>query len=151
MQTKFKSRALGIALLVSSLGFFAFTSKFGGDGFEVWINNKMVLQQYFHGDQTVKNIALQESNYNDKISFKYSHCGNLGKGRSITLKNADEKVLKQLNFSDGGKVMTFDVKDIMEVQKNANTVIRIYYASREIPAGKLLVSMSRGNTGVASK
>ena len=150
MQTRLSKSAAVIGLLAFSLGLFAFNTRFGGDSLEVWINNKMVFQQFMHVDKSVHNIVLQESNYNDNISFRYSHCGQLGKQRTIALKDANDKVLKQWTFTNGsGQSMSFSAKEIMDRQKNSTAVIHVYYTSSEIPNGKLLVSMTRSSASFA--
>lgn len=129
--------------LAFSAMLFSFSSPRGGDSFEVYINNKLVLQQFIARDKEVKNIVLQ-NNPNDQIRISYSHCGTVGKDRSLIVKDDQNKVLKEWHFSnatgaDNG--MTCKVKDILDLKKG-NTTLKLYYSSKELSAGRLLASIS---------
>ncbi|MGB8195015.1 MAG: hypothetical protein WCF67_23970 [Chitinophagaceae bacterium] len=134
-------------------GLFAVLSSFsvnwGGDSYQVFVNNKLVLEQHVAMKGAVKSIQLDAQSTNDQVSVYYSHCGQVGKSRNITIRDDKNKVLKELSFADGtGKAMNFKTKDVLGVQKNADK-LNLYYASKEIPEGKLLVSIviSKGNVG----
>jgi hypothetical protein len=136
-------------LLVASL--FSFSKKMGGDIFEVYVNGKLVVQQYVAVATGVQNIQLGQSFSNDKVEVYYSHCGHMGKGRKITIKNEQNQVLKQWQFADNEAKsrMACQVKDILALQKNKNTRLNLFYSSAEIPQGRLLVTISGANEKTA--
>jgi hypothetical protein len=150
-----KKTGLGSLLLVSCLTLFSFTGQRGGDYFEIYLNQKLILQQALHLDKSVRTISLTAANYNDELSIKFSHCGAVGKGRSITLKDEQDHILKQWKFADatGSQVtMTCKVKDILDVQKSSQQVaIKLYYSSNELPNGRVLASIAKGNTDYVIK
>ena len=155
METKNK-RSIGIASLLLTLCavLSSFSPRKGGDSFEIYLNNKLVMQQNLHGDKGVRNLTLQQSNYNDQLSIKYSHCGRVGKGRTITIKDGQNKVLKQWRFTDAAgadKTMTCKVKDILDLKKarlpdrQGSATLQLFYSSNELPNGYLLASIITGN------
>ena len=136
------------SLLILSIALFSFSSPMGGDVFQIYLNNKMVLQEFVHNSKGVKSLNLDNASLNDQISVHYSHCGTIGKSRHIALKNDDGKVLKQWNFADAdGKVagMTISVKDVVSVQKaNGGNSVELYYSAKELPRGMQLASINMG-------
>jgi hypothetical protein len=79
---------------------FSFSTIHGGEGFEIYLNNKVVLQQFGSNMNNVKTLKLDQAVANDEISVRYHHCGRVGKNRTITIKDEQDKVLKQWKFSD---------------------------------------------------
>ena len=74
----------------------------------------------------------------------YSHCGKLGTKRTITIKEG-ATVLKQWQFSDAGssKFMSVKAKEILAFQnKKDDRQLKLYYASAEMPEGKVLASIN---------
>ena len=135
--------ALPLAVFFCTLFLSAFT-KPGGDVFEVYVGQKMVIQQALHNDPGVKSITLTKANYNEKMSVRFYHCGVPGKKRVIFLKDENGMVLKQLNFSEAktsNSVMSIDIREIMDLQSKGNRTIRLYYSSEELPAGRWLVTL----------
>jgi len=69
----------------------------------------------------------------------------MGKNRSLTIKDGQNKTLKEWHFADAatGKVaMTCKVKDIVGLKKNNGTItLDLYYSSNELPKGRQLASL----------
>lgn len=144
MKTIISRTVVPLLLIILSAGLVSFSGKDGGDVFEVYIGKTLMVQQALHNDKGVKEISLNAAHYNEKLSIRYSHCGVVGKKRVITLKDENNRVLKQLNFSEArtsNSVMVCNVNEIMDLQKSGNTIVRVYYSSAELPEGKWLVSL----------
>ena len=73
----------------------------GGDHYEIYLNKKLVTKQFVTQSATALNLQLDKSNYNDEVTIYYSHCGVMGKERSLVLKDSKGKVLKEWKFDDG--------------------------------------------------
>jgi hypothetical protein len=133
------------ALLAICFTMFSFSSRWGGEGFEIYLNNKLVLQQF--GDQmnAVKTLKLDPGSYNYQLSVKYFHCGKVGKNRDITIRDGQNKILKEWHFTDDASAnacMNCPVKEIFAVKKgNGNTTLSLYYSSSELPKGRLIASI----------
>ncbi len=132
---------------------FSFTSpRPGGEGFEIFLNNKPVVQKFGTKMNVVETLKLDQSNANDELSVRYYHCGRVGKDRTITLKDANDQVLKQWKFTDVSNAsasMSCKVKDILALQKGKDKTIKLYYASTELPKGRQLASIVGTSKSIA--
>ena len=143
-QTGFRLLAL-LGLLIAAP---AFSGSFGSDSFTIYLNNRLLLQQFVARHEGVKTLQLDQANPNDQLLIYYSHCGRIGTDRSITLKDAQNRTIKQWHFADAegaNTAMTCKVKDILDCQKG-NTTIQLLYSSRELPEGRLLASLQPGDS-----
>lgn len=127
----------------------SFSSKFGGEGFEISLNGKVVLQRYGSNINDVKSLQLNQNLPNDQLTIKYHHCGRVGNNRIITIKDGQNKILKEWHFADVSTAfaaMNCNVKDIISLKKTNNSVFNLYYSSSELPNGRLLTSIILGNS-----
>jgi hypothetical protein len=141
-----KKRLLVVGLLLAFCAtLFSFTPKFGGEGFQVYVNNKMVLERYGSQMDNVQTLTLDEYSANGQVTVKYYHCGKVSKGRVITIKDDHQNILKQWKFSDVAESMppmNCSVKEIIGLRKNINSnSLNLYYASSELPNGRLLATL----------
>jgi hypothetical protein len=133
-------------LLFAAISLVSFTSPAGGDVFEIYLNKKLVFQQFVNAaSPTVKSFQLDKSNYNASIDVVYNHCGHAGISRVIKITDAKDHVLKQFSFGtgkDSKSAMSFVVKDIMLAQKDKDIdKLNIYYSSEQLPKGMLLAAV----------
>ncbi len=70
-----------VSLVAIAATLLSFTSNFGGEGFEISLNGKVVLQQFGKDMAVVKTLQLIAASPNDKLTIRYHHCGNVGKNR----------------------------------------------------------------------
>ena len=128
-------------------------NNFGGEGFEVYINNKLVLQQFGEKMNTVKTISLDQSESNGQLAIRYFHCGQPGKSRVITIKDEQNVVLKEWKFGDtkdAAAKLCCNVKDILALPKlKSGKKVNLYYAATELPKGRLLATLTTANKNVA--
>jgi len=129
-------------------------SKRGGDSFEIVLNGKRVLQQFVYASKGVQTIQLTQTSDNDKLDIYYSHCGQVGKNRYITIKNEKDqpiKVWKLADAADKSGAMSFKLKDILSLRKNKTDKLNLFYSSSELPAGRTLATIAGEETGIARK
>jgi len=130
--------AIGATLL-------SFSTKPGGEGFEISLNNKVMIQRYGSDINTVNSLQLNQATSGDQLIIKYHHCGRVGKNRIVTIKDGQNNVLKEFHYADMAtpvSAMTLPVKDILSLKKgNANT-LKLYYSSSELPNGRLLANIN---------
>lgn len=141
----------GMIWLALSAMLFSFT-KMGGDHFEIWLNNKKVLDQAVYKQEGVKTIQIDQLSANDQLKVYYSHCGVTGKSRAISIRDENNKLLKTWNFPDvaGKSFMACPGKEILGLRKTAKNLL-VYYSSKELPEGRLLASMQIGDGKTASR
>ena len=147
------SKAMMLVALAAAL--LSFSPRFGGEGFEILLNGKVLLQQFGKDLNTVKNLQLGQVSANDKLTIRYHHCGNVGKNRVVTIKDGQDRVLKQWRYKDSESrvaEMQCSTQDIITLKKAGTDVFKIYYSSSELPNGRMLASISvRNNDAVSRK
>jgi hypothetical protein len=155
MKPNSKLNAVRSLLILFSLTLFSFSAKKGGDSFEVWLNGKKVLQQYVHVAKDAQTLHLTQTSDNDRLDIYYSHCGQTGKSRYITIKDEKNRPLKVWKFSDASDnniAMSFKLKDLLSLKKNKTDKLNLFYSSSQLPDGRLLAIIDSGNeTGIARK
>ena len=140
-----KNWAVAGLLVIFSLSLFSFISPAGGEGFEIYLNNKLVLQKFGNEMDKVQTISLDENSLNGELSVRYHHCGKVGKNRVLTIKDADNKILKEWKFSDVSEAsgsMKCGVKEIFSLNLKNNTKLNLYYSSSELPKGRILATIN---------
>src|SRR5258706_10860555 len=155
MKLNSKWMAVKSLLILFSATLFSFSSKKGGDSFEVWLNGKRVLQQYVHVAKGVQTLQLAQASENDKLDICYNHCGQTGKSRYITIKDENNRPLKVWKFADAAgsnMAMSFKLKDILSLKKNKTDKLNLFYSSSELPNGRLLaIIVAENEKGIARK
>lgn len=131
-------------VMALSLAGLSFTTNFGLDRYEIYLNNKIVLKQDVNQPVSLRVLQLKEANKNDQLKIIYTHCSNKGAGtnRSITLKDEKGNILKKWSFanSTGADLsMSVAVSEIWSIEKvNASQELSLYYSARELPSGEML-------------
>ena len=141
-------RSLMLIALCATL--FSFSRGIGGESFHVYLNDKLLLSQHVTRDMQVKSLDISSSAANDVLKIHYNHCGQIGKARSITIKDASNNVLKNWQFADGDRFVSCKAQEILTLQKRNVSRLNLYYSSREIPDGKLLATIIVANDSKAS-
>ncbi|MFY7840030.1 MAG: hypothetical protein ACOVP7_07120 [Lacibacter sp.] len=148
MNTKRISAVL--TLIVATALLLSFVKPAGGEGFEIYVDNNLVLRQFNQEMKQLKNIQLNESNSKSVLKVKFYHCGMTGNSRVLELKNTEQKTLKHWQFAnEEGKNfgITVAVKDILASQQQIGSgTLYLYYASKEAPQGRLLAGIVGVNT-----
>lgn len=124
---------------------FSFTSNWGGEGYEIYLGNKLVLQRFGNNMDKAHTLVLEGAAPDAQLSIKYHHCGRVGKNRHVTIKDGNNKILKDWKFADVSNAygpMDCQVRDIAGLQKiNTTNTLNLYYSSSELPEGRLLTSL----------
>ncbi|WPU90914.1 hypothetical protein SNE25_16465 [Mucilaginibacter sabulilitoris] len=131
-------------LIAFSFAALGFTTRFGLDGYEVYLNNKLLLKQYVNQPVNLRVLQLDKAKDNDELRIKYTHCSNkgAGTGRSIALKDEQGNTLKKWAFADAAGSdlsMVVPVKELLQLEKkNAGHELSLYYTARELPKSEML-------------
>jgi len=156
-QTFFKSLlASCLSLVLISAAAFVQPAFGGVDSYEIYLNKKLVVKQLVTQALLLSNLQLNEANSKDVLVIYYNHCGAIGKGRSIAIKDDRGVVLKEWKFTDAAgsdnysdvtgpdKGMTIPVKDLLTLEKNGAS-LSLYYSSQQLPEGRMLTHVNRGS------
>ena len=132
------------ALVAIAATLLSFNTNFGGEGFTISLNGKVVLQQFGKDMDVVKPLQLQSASADDKLNIQYYHCGRVGKNRIVYIKDVQDKLVKRFWFRDAPTAMSdmsCAVQDILSLKKGNNSVLKLYYSSSELPNGRQLATI----------
>ncbi len=134
------------------LSLITFNAIAGGDSYQIYLNNKLILKQYVTQSLNIKSLQLEKINSNDQLVILYSHCGQTGKGRSIAIKDDNGKILKEWKFANAtgsNESMVIPAKELLQLAKNnIKTHLTLYYTAQELPKGRMLTSVDLGKSNV---
>lgn len=132
---------------------FSFSGDIGSDSYKVYLNDRLVLQQYvMRQAATIPVLPLEGAAAGDELRIYYNHCGKIGTSRNISIKSDEDKKLKDWSFADVSGTdtgMDFQVKDILALCKT-NDKVNIVYTSKEVPGGITLASIATKDKKTAS-
>lgn len=150
-------RALAIRLLMLvalSATLLSFSNAPGADSFKVYLNDKLLFQQYVTRDNAVPTINLGENPGSDLLTVYYDHCGRIGTQRTLTLLDG-QQVLKKWEYQDTEVVaasgMNCRVSDLKALQKSGKSPSLVYTAKELQTPLTLLTISSTGMTVTAGK
>lgn len=133
----------GILTLLLAILLLSFTAPDGGEGFEVYIGNRIVAQQFGTkaGAVALNRDLLQAG---QSLVVKYYHCGQPGKQRVLTLRSEKNKLLKEWKYGDAkqaGAGMLCPVNELLALLKNQQDAMGLYYSSTETGKEKKLLTI----------
>ena len=130
---------------------FSFSGKKGGDSFQIYVDGKLIVEQFVHAGKGVQNLQLGQLSSKDRIEVYYNHCGKIGKSRTISIKSADNKTLKEWKVADTANktFMTCQIKEVLALQKSKSSKLNLFYSSKELPEGRLLAVINGRETKTA--
>jgi hypothetical protein len=141
-----------VAIALTLLSFSSNSPKactIGGEGFEILLNGKVVLQQFGKDMQIIKKLQLNTALPGDKLTVRYHHCGKEDKNRILTVRDVQNKLIKEWRFNDTQTPvgdMSCSVQDFLLLRKGVNNIFKLYYSSDELPAGRQLALVTFENT-----
>ena len=138
----FISKTLALATICVTM--FSFFPNPGGEGFEISLNNKVVIQQYGSDMNNLKSLELSQVSSNEKLTIRYHHCGKIGRNRVVTIKDGQNKILKEFRYEDPATpvgAMSLTIQDILRLKKGTTTAMKLYYSSSELPGGRILATI----------
>ena len=133
-----------LALTAICVTMFSFLPNPGGEGFEISLNNKVVIQQYGSDMNNLKSLELSQVSSNEKLTIRNHHCGKIGRNRVVTIKDGQNKILKEFRYEDPATpvgAMSLTIQDILRLKKGTTTAMKLYYSSSELPGGRILATI----------
>jgi hypothetical protein len=137
-------KPIWVLLLTTTLACLqSFTAKAGGEGFEIYLNNKLILRQAVNKPFTLHSLQLDKANRDDQLVIHYYQCGPIHKDRTIVIKDDKGNTIKEWKFDDAsGRTnngMTIPVKELLQLEKNySGSNLNIVYYAQQLPKGRAL-------------
>jgi hypothetical protein len=151
-----RTQCVIVASFLCSIVMMSSTSKPGGDSFTIYLNDKLLVEQFVLRKETPKTISLAAASKNDVVRVYYSHCGKIGVARTLIIKDAEGKKLASWNFknSEANKEnrMAVNVNEILSLRTALhNQRLQLVYTSKELPDGMPLAYLALDLTKASIK
>jgi hypothetical protein len=138
-----------LVVLCAALSSFALP---GAHSFQVYIDSKLVADQYVTRNTPIPKVAIDPTDNNNEIVVKYSECGRTVSGRVITIKDEQDKILKEWSFEGTTSAfkdpMRLKVKDIVALKSKGT--LKLFYSSNDFKEGQQFASLIVGKNVTAS-
>ncbi len=135
-------------LAVISSMIFAVTANAGVDSYSIYLNKRLLFKQSMDKPLTLQSLQLDKANPNDEIIVYYTQChapNKIGSGRSIAVKDAEGKKIKEWKFEDvkgSDQAMRISVKELLGLQKkNATSSLVLFYNAENLEKEQKLASL----------
>jgi hypothetical protein len=119
----------------------------GTHSFQLYVDSKMIVDQYVTRDVTIPTVRLNPDERSNQIILKYSECGRTVSGRTLTIKDEQDKILKEWRFdgtTSGFKdPMTLNVKDVIALRPGKGAM-KLFYLSNDFKQGQQVASLIVG-------
>lgn len=131
-------------LIVCCFTALSFTTKLGLDRYEIYLNDKLVLQQSVNQPLNLRKLQLNKAAENDELRIYYRHCHtpNTGTGRSIAVKDEKGRLLKKWTFSNAAGTdqgMVIPVKELLRLERaHMQQELSLCYTAHELPKEEAL-------------
>jgi len=124
---------------------FSFSSIVGAHSVQVFLDDKMVIDQYVNSKSAAPTLHLDPAENHNQLIVKYNECGRTVTGRTISVKDDKDHVLKDWRFEGAASgykdPMTVSIKDISALKQKESNTLKLYYSSREFPEGQQIANL----------
>lgn len=145
-------RIMILALVSISALFVSFALRPGTDHFQVYVNNKLVMEEFTYNRKTASPIVLDGNT--GLVGVLYSHCGVMGTARKLSLKDGSNNVIKMWEFADvnpkAKDVMKFDLAELNGFRKSHQKLSLCYHA-KELVEDVVIAPIQWEKNAVAGK
>lgn len=124
---------------------FSFSNITGAHNFQVFLDSKLMIDQYVNSKMEAPTLIVDpDKNYNQLI-VKYNECGRTVTDRKISVRDENNKVLKEWRF-EGATAgykdpMVCSVKDITGLKQKGSNTLKLYYSSNEFSEGQQIANL----------
>ncbi len=126
----------------------------GGEGYAIYLNNKLVIQKFGEDMKKIQQLNLAPADANSQLSVNYYHCGKIGKNRELSIRDEGSKVLAHWRYKDAASTterMSCRVKEIMKLNVETRNKLTLFYSSSELPKGRVLAEIRFSGQDLAGR
>ena len=133
---------------IASVALCSFAFVPGGASYEVFLNRERVIQDHLYGRKEAPTLPLNLNTAQDELSVTFSNCGKIDTARKISLKDEQNKTLKEWSFSDSPDIKNQMVIRVSEITgfRDQYSTAKLVYSSRELTTDVHLVTLQLANT-----
>lgn len=135
---------------------FSFSPLPGAHSVKVYLDSKLVLDQYVNFKSDAPKLTLDPSEKYSQLIVRYNECNRTVTGRALTLKDDHDKVLKDWRYEGSStgfsESMSCSLKDIIALKPKGSNTLKLFYSSKEFPEGhQIAYLVISGSVATASK
>jgi hypothetical protein len=133
---------------IASVALCSFAFVPGGASYEVYLKCERVIQDHLYGRKVAPTLPLNMNTGQGELSVTFNNCGKIDTERKISLKNEQNKTLKEWSFSNSPDVKNQMVIRLSEITgfRNQYSTAKLVYSSRELTTDVHLVTLQLANT-----
>jgi hypothetical protein len=136
-----------VVIAVFSLSLISFSPRPGAHSFQVFVDNKLVVERYASAD--MKPLTITIPSPDSRIDVHYSECGRLVSGRKLTIKDENGRVLKTWDFAGTAsgleEAMTLRAKDLATFDGYRGVGLKVVYSSNDFQEGIHVFTVASGS------
>jgi hypothetical protein len=149
------SRIVALVSVVLCSVLFGFKSLPGAHSVQIYLDSKLVIDQYINFKKVdVAKLTLNPADKVQQLIVKYNECERPATGRTITIKDENNKALKSWSFGGGTGYkdpMACNVKEIFALRQNGSSALKLFYSSNELSEGQQIATVLFAGNITASK
>jgi hypothetical protein len=129
----------GMAIITLCL-LVSFAPRPGGYSYTLHLNNKLVSEHYLTSKLETPTLTLTDQTMKRTLGVYFNECGQIGVGRKLSLRTADEKILKEWSFANSTSQhdpMEIELKDVATTLTSGK--VAVYYTSERVSKPQMLV------------
>lgn len=136
-----------LLIVFSAASIFVVAAKYGVDSYSIYLNEKLLLQNALDKPLSLTSLKLTEANAADYLLVRYREChapASGPKGRAISLRNDQGKIVKEWKFKNDGEnngAMKIPVREVLDAQKQSTETLVMFYSSDGLGRGQQLAAL----------
>lgn len=134
-----RARVVAMTSLVIALSLMSFTIIRGGFGYTIHVNGKLAGEYYISSKHETPTILLSDQDLKGSMTVFFNECGEIGQARKLSLRGANQNVLKEWSFGNGATKhdpMEVVVREMASL--NASGKSALYYSSARVDKPQIL-------------
>lgn len=128
---------------VAALVLMSFTPRLGGYSYTIHLNNKQVSEHYLTSKFETPTLSLTNNDLKGTLTIYFNECGEIGKGRKLSLRDANQKTLKEWSYANSitkHDPMDVSLSDISSLL--ASGKVAIYYSSERVTKPQVIANLA---------
>lgn len=150
---KLVSVAATVLVVLAGITLVSFAPVPGGYSYEVYLNNQLIIKEHLYGRTEVSSLPLNITTAQGELSIMFNNCNKVDTSRKISIKDDNDKTLKEWTFADSP-----DIKNRMKIKaseisafSNKHSSVKLVYSSIEVRDGVHLVNLELTGASAATR
>jgi len=124
---------------------FSFSSIIGAHQVQVFLDDQKVIDHYVESGSVAPTLHVNPAENHAELIVRYNECGRTVTGRTITIKDEKNNVLKDWRFEGPtaglNDPMVCSIKEITALKQKGSNTLKLYYSSKEFSEGLQIANL----------